>query len=104
MKNDPYGLVPPALVVNSTGDCDSKGLLAMLLLRLVGIDAVLFESNIARHAMVGVGLPMGRDRMWHQGRAYAVVEVTATNWPIGRMPPRYASVGDWRVVPVRFSM
>jgi hypothetical protein len=104
VKDDPYGLVPPALVVNSTGDCDSKGLLAMMLLRLVGIDAVLLESNMARHAIVGVGLPIGSDRMWHQGRSYAVVEVTATNWPIGRMPPKYASLRDWKVVPVRFSI
>ncbi len=78
VKDDPYGLVPPALVVNSTGDCDSKGLLAVMLLRLVGIDAALLESNTARHAMVGVDLPMGSDRLWHRGRSYAVVEVTAT--------------------------
>ena len=104
VKEDPYGLVPPALVVNSTGDCDSKGLLAVMLLRLVGIDAALLESNTARHAMVGVDLPMGSDRVWHRGRSYAVVEVTATNWPIGRMPPKYASFRDWKVVPVRFSI
>jgi hypothetical protein len=104
VKNDPYGLVPPALVVNSTGDCDSKGLLAVMLLKLVGIDATLLESSMARHAMVGVGLPMGRDRLWHRGRSYAVVEVTAGNWPIGRMPPNMASFHDWHVVPVRFSI
>ena len=75
-----------------------------MLLKLVGIDATLLESNMARHAMVGVGLPMGRDRLWLQGRSYAVVEITASNWPIGRMPPKMASFRDWQVVPVRYSI
>jgi hypothetical protein len=103
VKDDPYGLVPPALVVNSTGDCDSKALLAVMLLRMVRIEAVIIESQAARHAMVGIGLPLGRDRIRHRGRSYAVVETTYRNWPIGRMPPKMASYRDWRVVPVRFS-
>jgi hypothetical protein len=88
-------------LVNSSGDCDSKSLLAVMLLGMVGIDAVILESPAARHAMVGVGLPLGRDRLPHHGRNYAVVEITHPNWPIGRMPPKLASYRDWRVVPVR---
>jgi hypothetical protein len=102
VKNDPYGLVPPAIVVNSTGDCDSKGLLAIMLLRMADIDAVMLVSQTARHAMVGVALPMGRDRIHHRGKSYAIVEVTYPNWPIGHMPPKYASRPDWSVVPIQF--
>jgi hypothetical protein len=102
VKEDPYGLVPPAIVVNSSGDCDSKSLLAIMLLRTVGVDAVMLVSNTAQHAMVGVGLPLGRDRIPHRGRKYAAVEITHPNWPIGRMPPKLASHRDWQVVPVRF--
>ena len=102
VRDDPYGLVPPAIVVNSTGDCDSKGLLAIMLLRMADIDAVMLVSQTARHAMVGVGLPLGRDRIVHRGRSYAIVEVTYPNWPIGHMPPKYASRPDWRVVPIQF--
>ncbi len=102
VRNDPYGLVPPAIVVNSTGDCDSKGLLAIMLLRMAEIDAVMLVSQTARHAMVGVGLPLGQDRMAHRGRSYAITEVTYPNWPIGQMPPKYASRPDWRVVPIQF--
>ena len=102
VQDDPYGLVPPAIVVNSTGDCDSKGLLAIMLLRMADIDSVMLVSQTARHAMVGVGLPLGRDRIAHRGRSYAIVEVTYPNWPIGHMPPRYASRPDWRVVPIQF--
>jgi hypothetical protein len=104
VKEDPYGLVPPAVMVNESGDCDSKSLLAIMLLRTVGIDAVMLVSDNAQHAMVGVGLPLGRDRIAHRGRKYAAVEITHPNWPIGRMPPKLASHRDWHVVPVRFQM
>jgi len=100
-EEDEFGLLPPALVVNTTGDCDSKALLALMLLRRVGIEAILLVSNSARHAMLGVGVPLGDDRRRFDGRTYAVTEVTQPNWPIGRMPPRYASAPDWRVSPVR---
>jgi hypothetical protein len=76
--------------------------LAIMLLRMVDIDAVMLVSQTARHAMVGVGLPIGRDRITHRGRSYALVEVTYPNWPIGQMPPKYASRPDWRVVPIQF--
>jgi hypothetical protein len=99
VTDDPYGLVPPAVVVNSFGDCDSKALLAVMLLRMVGIDAVIVSSDLARHAMLGVDSRGGRDRLRHLGRTYAFVEITAPRWPIGHVPPRYRTYRDWRVVP-----
>lgn len=100
-EEDAFGLMPPALVVNTTGDCDSKALLALMLLRSLDIEAILLVSDSARHAMLGVAVPLGDDRRRYQGRTYAITEVTQPNWPIGHMPPRYASAPDWRVSPVR---
>jgi hypothetical protein len=104
VDEDAYGLVPPAILVNSSGDCDSKALLAIVLLKSAGIDAAMLVSNTAQHAMVGVGLPMGKDRLRHRGRDYAVVEVTQSDWPIGRMPPKWTSFRDWYVVPLRLDV
>jgi len=99
---DPYGINPPALVAEEHwGDCDSKSLLAIMLLRMVGVNAVILESRAAEHSLVGVHLPVAGDRVELRGQSWAVVEVTQPNWPLGRMPPPYRNVRDWRLIRLR---
>lgn len=96
---EPFGLLPPALVVERwTGDCDSKALLAVLLLREVGVDAVLLASDALAHVAVGVGLPGGGFALRQGGRAWRYLEVTTPGWPVGLAPPRYDREGLWRVL------
>jgi transglutaminase-like putative cysteine protease len=97
----PFGVLPPALVpAQDRGDCDSKALLAAMLLRQVGIDAVVLSSERLGHAALGVGLPGPGTHFELDGRRYRYAEVTAAGWPIGMMPPKYDLPRLWTVIPV----
>jgi transglutaminase-like putative cysteine protease len=97
----PFGVLPPALVpAQDRGDCDSKALLGAMLLRHVGIDAVVLSSERLGHAALGVGLPGPGTHFELDGRRYRYAEVTAAGWPIGMMPPKYDLPRLWTVLPV----
>lgn len=97
----PFGIIPPALVpAKDRGDCDSKALLAVMLLRQAGIDAVLLSSDPLAHAAVGVGLPGGGRALHHGGRAWRYAELSTEGWPIGMIPPQYDKPRLWTVLPL----
>lgn len=97
----PFGIIPPALVPQENrGDCDSKAVLAVMLLRQAGIDAVLLYSDPLAHAAVGVGLPGTGTRLKHGGRSYQYAEVTTEGWPLGMIPPKYDKPRLWKVLPL----
>ena len=100
-QEQPFGVLPPALVpAQGRGDCDSKALLAAMLLHQVGIDAVVLSSERLGHAAVGVGLPGPGMQLEHAGRSYRYAEVTSAGWPIGMVPPKYDRPRLWNVMPV----
>ena len=91
-----FGLLPPnAVAWERRGDCDSKAMLAILLLHELGIDAVMLSSDAHGHAVVGVDLPYGRSQLTFEGRRYAMTEVTAYGWPLGELPPSVRHPDDW---------
>ena len=91
----PFGLLPPGLVLaKGFGDCDSKALLAHVLLGAVGIDSVLFTSKSHVHALLGVALPIRGAFRQVRGRRYTLVEVTTPN-PMGRIRPDLLQPDDW---------
>lgn len=101
-EEQPFELLPASVVASSgAGDCDSKGLLAVLLLQECGIDAVILISRAHEHAAVGIALPVVGTTFPHEGRSYAFTEITRPGWPIGRMPPDLLSPNDWFVGPIR---
>lgn len=98
-EDQPFGLLPPAHVAHQGwGDCDSKALLAILLLRACGIEAAMLASQSLAHAAVGVRLPGRGLQLEWRGRRYLYTEVTAEGWPMGRVPPRYDVPASWEVV------
>ncbi|CAM3660310.1 hypothetical protein G4177_15830 [Corallococcus sp. ZKHCc1 1396] len=99
--DEPFGIVPPGLVpAQDRGDCDSKAVLALMLLRQVGVDAVLLYSDALAHAAIGVGLPGSGTRIPFGGRGYQYAELTADGWPLGMIPPQYNKPQLWRVLPL----
>ena len=103
VPTEPFGLLPPALVASeSRGDCDSKSLLALVLLHHLGIDAILVESEAHHHAMLGVALPTPGTSIDFNGRRYALAECTAVGWPIGQIAPQLLHPNDWHAMTVRF--
>jgi hypothetical protein len=96
-----FGIAPPADVAyHRRGDCDSKALLAALVLQELGVGAVMLSSDVHRHAMLGIDVPTGESRTVLGGRSYAMTEVTHPGWPIGRVPPEVRVPNDWTGAPL----
>jgi hypothetical protein len=100
---EPFGVKAPALVVkDAEGDCDSKSLLAHIILRSLGIGSVLISSEAHKHTMLGLAQPAaGRSFTW-QGRKYAFVELTAKRSPVGHVNPQLLRPNDWQVVAMNY--
>jgi hypothetical protein len=95
---EPFGVLPPALVAKqSWGDCDSKALLALMILRRLGIHSVLISSKAHKHTMLGLALPAPGSSFNWNGRRYAFVELTAKRAPIGYIHPKLLRPNDWSV-------
>ncbi len=93
-----FGLLPPAIVVfDGSGDCDSKALLAVVILKQLGVDAVVLLASGLGHAALGVALPVTGKKF---GKKYAFVEVTTPGWAVGALPPEYDIANAWKVIPV----
>ncbi len=102
-KDQPFEILPPASVVaEKRGDCDSKSLLAHLILRELGIDSVMLSSRAHAHAMLGIAIPAPGTTFKFGGRTYAFTELTAKSSPIGHINPELVSPNDWKVVPTRW--
>jgi hypothetical protein len=99
---EPFGILAPALVVaKRQGDCDSKSLLAHIILNELGYDTVMLSSDAHRHAMLGIALPVPGTKIRYRGRDYAYTELTAHGAPIGYLFPENSKPNDWRVVLLR---
>ena len=95
----PFGLLPPALVLtDGSGDCDSKSLLAAMLLESLGIDCAILYSAKLEHAALGVVIPSSGQWFSFSGKKYYYVESTNTGWPAGKIPPEYDKPNLWQVV------
>ncbi len=97
-----FELLPPELVVaDGSGDCDSKALLAGMMLKELGVKtAMLYSRNLA-HAALGVALPGTGTSFTYRRAKYLYVEVTYPGWAIGTVPPQYDKPKMWEVLPIR---
>ncbi len=70
--------VPPlASAYGASGDCDSRAVVAAVLLERLGIDSILMVSRDYSHAMLGVDVEGGGQRFAFNGKRYLVGETTA---------------------------
>jgi len=78
IRDDVLGLRTPVSVLNRNGgDCDSKSLLAAVLLRILGFQTIVLTNDRLSHAVLGVELPVAGDAYTVYGnRRYLLVECT----------------------------
>jgi hypothetical protein len=87
--------VPPlASAYEARGDCDSRSVVAAIVLERLGIDAILMVSHEYSHAMLGVDVPGGGQRFEFNGKKYLVGETTA-KVGIGLIAADKADWGKW---------
>jgi len=101
IPNNTLGLLtPPQTVARYYGDCDSKSLLYVLLLRKLGYRVSMFESRRYRHAMAGVAVNASGTSMKYQGVDYYFAETTAVGHRLGSVSPRWNHLSNWQLVPL----
>ncbi len=75
---------------NGSGDCDTKSLLLVLILKECGFKACVFDSYRYHHAMAGIQLPgIEGTSLEFRGDSYLFVETTYPRWNLGQMPTHY---------------
>lgn len=94
-----YGLYSPAEVLyRDAGDCDSKTIFAVLLLKQLGYDTALFYSSVYAHVMLGLNVPSTGEYIELNGRPYYFTEMTAPGWQIGEISPDCADLKYWYII------
>lgn len=97
-----FGMLTPVTVVaDGSGDCDSKALLSVLVLRQLGVDAQMLLASGLGHAALGVALPVPGKKFKLGAKKYAFVEVTQPGWGVGVVPPQWDVAKAWKVIPVQ---
>lgn len=99
---DKADLAPiPSVLRGAPSDCDSRSLLAAVLLRQMDMEACLFVSAAYSHAMFGVALPGKLGQTISVGDTdYLVGETTATGLTLGMMDAAMQDRDQW--LPVLF--
>lgn len=71
----------PEAFLQRTGDCDSRALLLVLLLKQMGIDGILLISPEYSHALAAIDCPGEGARFAYDGKKYLIAETTANVAP-----------------------
>ncbi len=96
-----YGIYTPSEVLNrNAGDCDSKSLLAALVLKKMGYETALFYSKEYRHVMLGINTPSTGEYMELGGKTYYFIEMTSPGWQIGDISPDCADLKYWNIISI----
>lgn len=91
----------PSVLNGAPSDCDSRSLLAAVLLRNMDIDACLFVSAAYGHALLGVALPGKQGQSIAAGGTdYLVGETIASGLTLGMLNASMQDRANW--IPVLF--
>jgi hypothetical protein len=72
------GIEPPLVAAyEGKGDCDSRAVVAAIVLERLGIDSIIMVSHEYEHALLGVDVQGGGQRFDFNGKKYLVGETTA---------------------------
>ena len=93
-----FGLYSPVeFAANFEGDCDTRTLLLFTLLTHFGYDAIILNSDVHGHSILGVNLPSHGVYKIHNGKKYFVWETTARGMELGQFPPALCDMNVWYV-------
>ncbi len=96
-------LSPLKAAVGHIGDCDSRGLLYVILLHYFDIDALLMVSSVYSHGMVAVDIGGEGARFPYEDKKYMVAETT-DDVDIGRIDRNMSNIDAWIGIDfIRFS-
>ena len=85
---------------NLKGDCDTRTILAHLILTHLGISSSIWLSKSYGHSVLGVAVPVGFGSSNYkeiQGIRHYAVELTSKNFQIGMIIPEQRNMKNWTV-------
>jgi hypothetical protein len=98
LPNVRFGILSPVEFLYSLqGDCDTRTVLAYTLLRNLGYNPVIINSNEYRHSMLALDTPASGDDFIYKGRKYSYWETTNIGWLPGMLPPDMNNKDYWNV-------
>jgi hypothetical protein len=83
------------------GDCDTKSMLIIMILRQLGYDVALYFSEPYQHAMAGINLNAKGTYKTYDGKKYYFIEATYPGWNIGDLPPEFGDPAQWTLVVIK---
>lgn len=92
---------PNEIAKYNKGDCDTKSMLIIMILRQLGYDAVLYFSEFYAHAMAGVNINASGTYKTLNGKKYYFIESTYPGWNIGDLPPDFGDPNKWTLVVIK---
>lgn len=99
LPNIPAGLQSPyQFLHNLKGDCDTRSVLAHLLLTRLGIGSSVWISTKYGHSILGVALPVGAGSYKTiRGVKHYAVELTAKGFRLGMIAPEQRNMNNWDI-------
>ncbi|MCG8572497.1 MAG: hypothetical protein MJB14_20380 [Spirochaetes bacterium] len=94
-------LTPNQVAWYNQGDCDTKSMFIVLVLRRLGFDAVIFFSFKYSHAMAGININGSGEYKEYKNKKFYFIESTYPGWKIGDLPPQMGDTSYWRVIPIQ---
>lgn len=93
-----FGLnAPVEFAANFAGDCDTRTLMLFTLLNRFGYDAMILNSDVHGHSVLGVNLPARGVAKSYRGNRYFIWETTAKGMELGQFPPHLSDMNAWYI-------
>jgi hypothetical protein len=92
---------PNEIAWYNKGDCDTKSMLIVMILRQLGFDMILYFSEYYQHAMAGININATGTFKISDGKKYYFVESTYPGWNIGDLPPDFGDPDNWAFVVIK---
>jgi hypothetical protein len=89
---------PNEIAWYNKGDCDTKSLLIIMILRQLGYDLVMYFSEEYSHAMAGININAKGTYKTNNGKKYYFIEATYPGWNIGDLPKEFGDPAKWTLV------
>jgi hypothetical protein len=92
---------PNEIAWYAKGDCDTKSLFIVSVLKQMGYDAVMYYSEFYGHAMAGLNINATGTFKKYNNNKYFFVESTYPGWDIGVLPPDFKDTSKWNLIPIK---
>lgn len=99
VPNVRFGLLSPIeFLFRLQGDCDTRTVLLYTLLRNLGYQPLILNSQQYLHSMLALDIASSGDAFIYKGKKYSYWETTNIGWLPGMLPPEMSNKSYWHVI------